>query len=153
MHISWDILTVRYETSGMCSQQIRMIAGVLAPNRHQVISNHNDEYVTIVSQVSCQATYTIMLWKRNKLCSREVLGSPTHWFHCYWWGPPLRIIIWGLWCQKQVSQVLISNYIPSLLWDAITYPCLRNLLLTPKSSLINNYILQFTAGGDYLSLP
>ena len=42
--------------------------------------------------------------------------------------------IWGLWCQKQVSQAGISNCIPQQLWDAITYPCLRYLLLVPKSS-------------------
>ena len=32
-------------------------------------------------------------------------------------------------CQKQVSIAWISNYIPLHLWDVITYPCLRHLLL------------------------
>ena len=39
---------------------------------------------------------------------------------------------WGRWCQKQVSQTGIRNCMP--LWDAISYPCLRYLLLAPKSS-------------------
>ena len=43
--------------------------------------------------------------------------------------------IWGLWCQKHVSQAGISDYIPQ--WDVITYPCLRYLLLAPKSSYVN----------------
>ena len=42
--------------------------------------------------------------------------------------------IWGLCCQKQVSHAGISNYIPQLLWDVITYPCMRYLLLATKSS-------------------
>ena len=103
---------------------IRMIADVLAPYRRQVISSHNAECVTIVSQVSCQATCTIMLWKWNNLYSREVVGSPTHWFHFYWQVLPVRTIIWGLWCQKQVSEAVINNYIP-----------------------------QFIVGCNYLSLP
>ena len=41
--------------------------------------------------------------------------------------------IWRLWCQKQVSQAGISNYIPQFTGGVITYPCLRNLLLAPKS--------------------
>ena len=32
------------------------------------------------------------------------------------------VIIWGLWCHKQVSRIWISNCIHSILWDAITYP-------------------------------
>ena len=42
--------------------------------------------------------------------------------------------IWRLWCQNHVSQAGISNYIP--LCDVITYPCLRYLLLAPKSSYL-----------------
>ena len=47
----------------------------------------------------------------------------------------MLILKWGLWYQKQVTQTgkkTIATY--STLWDAITYPCLRNLLLVPKSS-------------------
>ena len=63
--------------------------------------------------------------------------------------------IWGLCCQKHVSQAGISNYIPQstvgcnyfslfeipasgniLLWDVITYPCLRYLLLATKSTYV-----------------
>ena len=54
-------------------------------------------------------------------------------FHCFnlsWnWKH-----IWGLWCQKQVSQAGISNCIPQNMWDAITYPYLGYLLLALKSS-------------------
>ena len=34
-------------------------------------------------------------------------------------------VSWGRWCQKQVSQAGISNYPHSLLWEVITYHCLR----------------------------
>ena len=39
----------------------------------------------------------------------------------------------GLWRQKQVSQAGISNCIPQYSVDAITYLCLRYLILAPKS--------------------
>ena len=42
--------------------------------------------------------------------------------------------IWGLWCQKQVSQARIRNYITKFLWEVIIYPCLRYLLLVLNSS-------------------
>ena len=42
------------------------------------------------------------------------------------------IIVWGCWCQKQVSQTVIASH--TLVWDAITYPCLRYLLLAPNFS-------------------
>ena len=44
------------------------------------------------------------------------------------------LLIWGLWHQKQASQTGISNCIPHILWGAIHYSCLWNLLLAPKSS-------------------
>ena len=31
---------------------------------------------------------------------------------------------WGLVCQEQVSRAWTSNYIPQILWDVITCPCL-----------------------------
>ena len=76
-------------------------------------------------------------------------------------GAPLSsgitpVTLWVLCCPKQVSQTGISNCIPQYsvgcnylslpeipasgtkvliyLWDAITYPCWRYLLLVPKSS-------------------
>ena len=44
--------------------------------------------------------------------------------------------IWRLWCQKQLSHAVISNYIPQFtVWCTyLTYSCLRYLLLMPKSS-------------------
>ena len=45
------------------------------------------------------------------------------------------------WRQKQVSQAGISNWTHRLLWDAITYPCLRYLLLVPKSSFLTDLLL------------
>ena len=41
--------------------------------------------------------------------------------------------VWGLWHQKQVSKTCTSNRI---LWDVITYPGPRYLLLAPKSSCV-----------------
>ena len=38
--------------------------------------------------------------------------------------------IWGLWYQKQISQAGVSNCTPQ---GAITYPCMRYLLIMPKS--------------------
>ena len=46
-------------------------------------------------------------------------------------------------CQKQVSQAGINNCIPQysgIRWDAITYPCLRYLILVTKSSFIVQYL-------------
>ena len=55
-----------------------------------------------------------------------------------------RLDLWGRWCQKQVSQAGISDCIAQyILWDAVTYPCLRYLLLAPKSSF---------APGKYLAM-
>ena len=34
-------------------------------------------------------------------------------------------ITWGLLCQKYVSRAMISNCIPQILRDVITYPCLN----------------------------
>ena len=50
-----------------------------------------------------------------------------------------RSMNWGIWCQKQISQKQVSHAgkviaSHSVLWNAITYPCLRNLL-APKSSI------------------
>ena len=45
---------------------------------------------------------------------------------CFYAAPGLPWHIWVLWCQEQVSQVGITPH--SLLWDVITYPCLRYLL-------------------------
>ena len=45
--------------------------------------------------------------------------------------------IWGHWCQKQVSHAGISNQIPQFtVGYKIIHPCLRYLLLVPKSSYI-----------------
>ena len=38
-------------------------------------------------------------------------------------------VIWEVLYQKQISRVGNSNYIPLILWDIITHPCLWNLLL------------------------
>ena len=81
--------------------------------------------------------------------------------------------IWGLCCQKQVSQAGISNYIPQftvkcnylslpeipasgnkvfiLLWDVITYPCLRYLLLETKSSYYSFDTLKSVQNGRYFA--
>ena len=83
-------------------------------------------------------------------------------------GAPLSsgftpVTLWVLCCPKQVSQTGISNCIPQYsvgcnylslpeipasgtkvliyLWDAITYPCWRYLLLVPKSSYIVRSVL------------
>ena len=39
-------------------------------------------------------------------------------------------------CQKQVSRAGTSNYIPQILWDVITCPCLWYLLLTHRSTYL-----------------
>ena len=44
------------------------------------------------------------------------------------------ISIWEVLCQKQVSRVGTSNYIPQKLWDVITCPCPWCLLLAYHSS-------------------
>ena len=60
-------------------------------------------------------------------------------------------------CQKQVSIAWINNYIPLHLWDVITYPCLRHLLLAHSfwygqnsmdSSIVYNvkHIVSFLTG-------
>ena len=41
---------------------------------------------------------------------------------------------WGLVCQKQVSRVWTSDYIPQYIWDVITCPRPWYQLLTHKSS-------------------
>ena len=38
--------------------------------------------------------------------------------------------ICGLVCRNQVSRARISNYIPQILWDVITYACTWYLLMT-----------------------
>ena len=41
-------------------------------------------------------------------------------------------------CQKQASRAGTSNYIPQYLWDVITCPCPRYLLLVHRYSYIND---------------
>ena len=48
--------------------------------------------------------------------------------------------IWRLCCQEKVSQAGTRNYTRSVLWNVITNPCRRYLLLAPKSSF--NTVLQ-----------
>ena len=40
-----------------------------------------------------------------------------------------RLEMSGLVCQKQISRAWISKYTNQYVWDAITYPCTRYLLL------------------------
>ena len=78
----------------------------------------------------------------NKLwiyLSKHALGFVVFCFKLLYWEF-LRScgFIWfnyvcGLWRQKQVSQAWMSNWI---LRDVITFPCLRYLLLAPKSSYL-----------------
>ena len=42
-------------------------------------------------------------------------------------------VIWGLVCHKRVSRAWISDYIPQILWDVISYACPRYLFLTYTS--------------------
>ena len=59
-------------------------------------------------------------------------------------GMQLLILAWDT-CFKQ-AKVIASH---SILWDAITYPCLRYLLQASKSTCIPKY----SVGCNYLSLP
>ena len=71
---------------------------------------------------STDITWTILTWSHPIVSSVSVRSDST------------KKNISGLWRQNQVSQAEISNCTHRILWDAITYPCLRYLLLTPKSS-------------------
>ena len=55
-------------------------------------------------------------------------------------------LLCGLCCQKQVSQVRISNYIPRFIVGVITYPCLRYLLLAPNSSFVKTCVIKYHIG-------
>ena len=63
-------------------------------------------------------------WEKALLCN-----GISHWL-----GASLESVlrIWWLWCQNQVSSAGISTS-HSLLWDVITYTCLKYFLV-PKSS-------------------
>ena len=45
-------------------------------------------------------------------------------------------IIWGLCCQEGISQAGLSYWLKWTLWDAISNPYLRHLLLASKYSII-----------------
>ena len=42
---------------------------------------------------------------------------------------------WGLVCQKQASRARTNDYIPHYVWDVITCPCPRYLLLVRKATI------------------
>ena len=41
--------------------------------------------------------------------------------------------LWGVLCQKQISRIGMSIYVPQYVWNVITCPCLLNLLLAQQS--------------------
>ena len=65
----------------------------------------------------------------------------------------MGVFTWGLLCQKQVTRAWISNYIPQILLDMITYVCLRYPLLAHKSAYIEMWhgLLKLTLTKDMIS--
>ena len=62
---------------------------------------------------------------------------------CMIWYTHLLRLIWPTnehVCQKQLSRAGASNYIPQILWDVITCPCLRYLHLAHQSSNEDRWI-------------
>ena len=77
----------------------------------------------------------IFVWIDGWVNSREAGDLRRHRGHydvsvrdSWRWNDIHHVHILGLWCQKQVSRIWISNYIPRYQWDAVTYPCHRYLL-------------------------
>ena len=110
-----------------------------------------------VWRVAVRSTLPLRGWTRCVLC------EPSAWDSCLSWGRLQTLgsntthssrkdrtmstaerkhsddnwsnLNWGFLWQKQVSMTWTSNYIPQYLWDVITCPCPRYMLLTIKSHL------------------
>ena len=104
---------------------------------------------------SCQETAVVLLpgfainWEQNQVTRQPQFHDLTH-MHCQDTQHAIThyhslLLIWGLWCQKQVSQAGISTYIPQFTVGVITYSCLRYLLLAPKSPY---FVLPHTVLGN-----
>ena len=91
----------------------------------------NTEALTPLYQIPCyQDSIFISKWLANINASRETSAS----------------YIWGLWCQRHVSKACVSNCTPHwILWDAVTNPCLRYLLLVWKSSYVYKLLGNFSS--------
>ena len=48
-------------------------------------------------------------------------------------------MIWGVYCQKQISRAMLNNYIPRNAWDVITCPCSWYLFLARSSYVVYWY--------------
>ena len=79
--------------------------------------------------VSCFTYFILRTKPYQAICEKSQLA-----IQCMTLYLGMGTDIWRLWCQKQVSQAGINIASHRILWDAITYPCMRYLLLAPKSS-------------------
>ena len=122
-------------------------------SKHRIVSRDHTKWIWQVHFNSSLSRYRI---------TDHVMGCDFYSLFMIGYCPILRIIQASVRIYEDFDargRYLRQGYVissHSLLWDVITYPCLRYLLLATKSSYvtgISNFIPQFIVGCNYLSLP